>query len=130
MNIDLNPLHLNPNCSTIGLQKNSYCEIGGGKKMAYYSDEDFGTRIGEKPGNIKVFKEFLRKYNMIEPRKQLEDKHIPMFEEIREVRNTENATWVQAIEQVLSKYRSPATDHTALLQEILDTLQRIEAKLS
>lgn len=52
-----------------------------------------------------------------------------MFQEIREVRNTENATWVQAIDLVLSKYRSSTMDNTALLQEILLTLQRIEEKL-
>lgn len=96
----------------------------------YYSDEDFCEKVDERPGNVKVFKEYLRKYEMIEPRRQLEDSHIPIFEEVRQFRNEENATWVQSMESVLSKYNASKKDNTALLQEILRVLQRIDSKLN
>ncbi|NIK80530.1 hypothetical protein FHS15_005720 [Paenibacillus castaneae] len=97
----------------------------------FYSDEDFCEKVSEKPGNIKVFKDYLRKYQLIQPRRQLSDEHIPIFEKIRVYREKENSTWVKAMDTVLSSHGSfEPTEEVALLREILETLKRIEQKLT
>jgi hypothetical protein len=107
----------------------------------YYSDEEF-TKLftDEKVGNVRFFKKCLREYGLIGARQKLSDEHIPIFNEIRAVREAEKSTWEQAIQKVLKQYIDeemttfhddliPNSNIEKLLTKILHTLERIEEKM-
>lgn len=109
-----------------------------------YTDEDFMNKVDDKIGNVRLFKKHLRKKGLIGNRQQFSDKHIQMFEEVREYKNENHTTWDLAFQESLksSFQNSDTSFHSSsvvsessqkyielTLNEILKTLKRIEEKI-
>jgi hypothetical protein len=107
-----------------------------------YSDAEFMNRVNDKIGNVRLFKQHLRKHGLIGNRQQFSEEHVKMFEEIREYKSVHHTTWEMAFKEGLISYSmgkvvqypssSVIAEHNNIeytLTEILKTLQRIEEKL-
>ncbi|WP_214753614.1 MULTISPECIES: hypothetical protein [unclassified Exiguobacterium] len=111
--------------------------------MRHYSDLEFVEIVHDKIGNVRFFKQHLRKRGLIGNRQQFSDEHVRMFKNVKEFKLANHTTWAVAFEQglnsilqeeiqVVSNITMNEQAHQSteqLLTEILNVLQRIEAKL-
>ncbi|MCG8396106.1 hypothetical protein LWS67_05730 [Bacillus atrophaeus] len=115
--------------------------------MYKYSDEEFKEKVRDKIGNVRSFKKHLREIGLIGNRQQFSEKHVQMFEEIREYKIKNHTTWDLAFQNGLKNdsqiektiadipNTSTAVAETSkkyiedTLTEILKTLKRIEQKI-
>ncbi|MBY3618612.1 hypothetical protein HGO21_03545 [Acinetobacter sp. CUI P1] len=96
----------------------------------YYSVEEFANKAVERVGNVKFFRECLRRYNILGDREQLSESHIPIFNEIRTTRNSMRINWNDAMEKVLQKYaQNDQKRLEQLLEQILQTQREILAAI-
>lgn len=112
--------------------------------MYKYSDEEFKVKVRDRIGNVRSFKKYLREMGIIGNRQQFSEKHVQMFEEVREYKNENHTTWDLAFQNgmknVSQKVKLPVATSTVVaetsqkyiedtLTEILKTLKRIEEKI-
>lgn len=72
--------------------------------MKHYSDVDFAKVVGDKPGNIIVFKRILREKGVIGNRQQLTDTHIPVFKDAKKYKGETHSIWVDAFDHTIDAY--------------------------
>lgn len=72
--------------------------------MASYSDAEFTSMADDKPGNIRLFRRKLKKYNQLRDRQQLNDEHLALFIEIKQLKEESGIFWDEAMEQGISNY--------------------------
>lgn len=83
-------------------------------ELKSYSNVQFAEVVGDKVGNVVVFKEKLRDYGQIGRFKQLTDEHIELFKQAKNLQVGE-MTWVEAFDSVIKSSATQRGEVTPLL---------------